>query len=143
MTSAVPKSALLATLLRAFERRGKAIRHKTSRLVMTTETEPTDGAERLNIDVEAFGRPAVQVRLSIWQDGQLYLGAHRGAPGSRGWEYAIELTGRLRPRPAVVVVRSFEATLDAVRPGQTGYAERLLRIWSFAHPALERADTKR
>lgn len=105
---------------------------------MTTETDASDGVERLNIDVQAFGRPGAQARLSIWQDGQLYLGVHRMAPGRRGWEYAIELTGRLRPGPAVVVVRSFEATLDAARPGQTGYAERLLGIWSFAHAALER-----
>lgn len=138
----VPKSALLATLLRAFERRGKAIRYKTRRLVMTAETE-RDGIERLNVDVEAFGPRHVQVRLSIWQNGQLYLGVHRSAPGGRGWDYAIQLTGQLRPRPAADVVRSFEETLEASSPAQTDRAERLLRIWSFAHPVIERAEARR
>lgn len=126
-------SASLIAISQSFAHRAKAIKYHSSEFVLIRETE--DRAERLNCDVALIGRPAARVRLSIWDDGSMYLGVH--LPGTRregGWAFEYRRNGSVNGiEPSAIVAMLEESLLAAHFAKDSSWAAtRLDDIWARA-----------
>lgn len=101
------ESEFLCGVVEAFERRGKAIRYH-GRLQYSRAVE--DAGERLNVDFANLA--AVRIRLSIWQDGIIWLGVTK--PGARregGWLLNLGFHSQAAGSSGPEICRRFEQTL--------------------------------
>jgi hypothetical protein len=110
-------SALLGSILEAFERRGKALRYHGS---LASERELDHGIERLNVDVASVTR--LQLRLTVWPDGAFWLTVNKPGPiREGGWDMTQQVKGSLGEWTPREIVARVEESL--VRP------EAVASIW--------------
>jgi hypothetical protein len=127
---------VLRDVAAAFQRRRKAIGYH-GRLSCGQEfSETATGShERLNLDYESL--PGLQLRLSLWEDGTLWLRACIRRPGTnQGWAFLDHFYGTWHDLAPSELVENFEATIlvcSGAVPAEAG--ERLRALWRTAGPS--------
>lgn len=115
-------SDLLTEFVRAFQKRAKAIRYRTKKWDTTVRDD--DEYERLNMDFEGC---FAQIRLSIWNDGQLWFRACRG--GKSGWDLNYSFFVEAERGAAIQGRDAFESSLDFIED-----EEHIWSIWQAFNP---------
>jgi hypothetical protein len=121
-------SSFLGDIASAVQRRGKAIRYQTRLSCEREWEERTDGTwERMNLDLVSH----VQVRLSVWSDGIMWLRVCQAGPRrSGGWKFLDRLAGDVRLLPPSEVAERLEATLALCSsPHPANFSQRLRGLW--------------
>lgn len=132
-------SQRLRAVLAELSSRQKAIKYRLQDFSHEVEGDIENGApfHRLNIDALLSGGRPTGVRLSIWDDGQMWLRVAKPGPASRGgWTFLDSFHGSVSDMGAGRVVQLLELTLNASR----GISEksinslpmRLREIWAEA-----------
>ena len=130
-------SPLLQSVVSAFHRRHKAIRHHSALACEREFSETSCGAsERLNFDL----RPGNgDIRLSVWEDGAMWLRLCVRASGKNsGWALMDEFHGSIDDVAAETLVAMIEETIaHPFYPESSDAAEyrnRLRLIWGRVQP---------
>ena len=129
-------SPQLREIAEAFLQRGKAIRYKAGFKLEREFTETREStSERLNLDLEDDGL----LRLSVWEDGEMWFGISVRAPGrNQGWAFQDNFHGSVLDVAAQTLVVMVEQSLAAgFRTGITDrveYREQLRLVWSRVRP---------
>jgi hypothetical protein len=128
---------LLQAIASAFRRRSKSLRYQAGLSCERVFSETTDGVfERLNLDL----RPgAGALRLSVWQDGVMWLRLCVPAPGrNSGWALLERFYGSVLDVAPETLVNLLEGTIaEPFHPGETdpvAYRERLRTTWGRVRP---------
>lgn len=123
--------ARLDAIATAFGRRAKALKYHSQKFLCTREV--TSVTERFNVDLETLEDRPTQIRLSVWDDGVMWLGAYRAKPRREGgWQIEFRGHGDLARIDPTKVVAAFEETYQQLRGSPADAVNRLRRIWSFA-----------
>jgi hypothetical protein len=128
---------LLQAIAAAFRRRSKSLRYQAGLSCEREFSETADGvSERLNLDL----RPdRGDLRLSVWQDGVMWLRLCVPAPGrNSGWAFLDQFYGSVLDVSPETLVSLTEATIaEPFHPGDTdpvAYRERLRTTWGRVRP---------
>ena len=117
----------LNKVVTAFKTRSKAIKHRGCKINFSYDNE--NGLERLNIDGEYLDTPPVQIRLSIWDDGEIY---YRTCQSQKiGWKHKIELSGNVSGIKPEQVESLFESGIHIKDDAE------LLNLWRVTTPKLK------
>src|SRR5688500_5666614 len=107
LASLVFDSSLLASVLEAIERRGKAIRYHNS---MEGSREIDRGLERLNVDLRSGD--SLEFRFSLWPAGLFWLSANKHGPRHQGgWEINEQIEGSIGQWTTSDIVARIEASM--------------------------------
>ena len=92
--------------------------------------------ERLNLDIRDG---SLQLRMSVWANGLLWLSACVRAHGrSKGWVFQYAFHGDADDVSAATVVTMIEATLRLrLEAEPAANREQLQSVWSRVHPEAE------
>jgi hypothetical protein len=129
-------SPQLREIAEAFLQRRQAIRYKAGFKLEREFIETHEGTtERLNLDLQADG----QLRLSVWEDGEMWFGISVRAPGrNQGWAFQDNFHGSVLDVSAQTLVVMVEQSLAAgFRPGVTDrveYREQMRAVWARVPP---------
>ncbi len=135
------RAPLLDAVAQAFASRRSAIRHGARSFTIECEAEAASiqPPERLNVAVSTTSPRRVQLRLSLWPNGGLWVWAGSGV--KNGSQFSIAFHGQLQtPRPNGVV-RWYEQSLELLSQIESiaECKEPLLEIWREVSPTLEYA----
>ena len=131
------RSIRLDTIAAALGRRAKAIKSHSRRFACAREA--SGNGERLDVDMETGEAQPTQLRLSVWEDGSVWLSVHQRDTWRRGgWAFQYTGRGGAAHLEARAIVAMLEETCALVYGSTraTDVAERLDATWANAH--LER-----
>ena len=114
-------------LMAAFRKRSKAIKHRGGPLVFTKEEE--EGYERLNIDCCQIGPPPIQIRISVWEDREMYFRTCQSS--KNGWRFNIGFYGKAFLVDEAKIVSNFEESL------YLSDKDELMSSWGRISPYME------
>ena len=86
------------------------------------------GHERIDFDFVKLG---ILVRLSFWDDGQIWFRACEG--GKHGWNFNYAFEARLNSCPASSIVKAFEDSLIYLKS-----QSEVMQIWSEFEPVEDK-----
>ncbi|MCI0457976.1 MAG: hypothetical protein L0Z62_13505 [Gemmataceae bacterium] len=124
---------LLQAVVAAFLSRRKAIRYHGPLSCEREFNETEDRTyERLNLDYEGQGK----LRLSVWEDGAVWVRACIAGAGSHGgWSFLDSFHGQPHRLAPADLVEKFEATILLCGGGEVpDRSERLRRLWRAVDP---------
>ena len=120
----------LGTLTDSFRSRSKAI---TGHAKGWTISREIDGEyERFIVDADGFHG---QLRLSVYNDGSLWLRLCRGRP-KNGWKFLLTFHGNRGNLETETIVEQF------INSMAYDTADTLLLIWGNVDPVVERSESK-
>jgi hypothetical protein len=128
------QSTRLDAIAAALGRRAKAIKAHSRKFASTREL--TGEGERLDLEMETNEAHPTRLRLSVWEDGAVWLSVHQSDTWRRGG-WAFQLTGRgdASQVESTALVAMVEETRAIVYGDARALdvAERIDAIWASAH----------